>query len=128
KAEDKGYIIIASENGIINGYPDKTFKPNGEATRAEASQMIVNMFDALDRGIDIGEENNSQEDTSQEIEYSKNLLNAKYVNADEFKIDENGEITIQGNEVKGVLIDNLDEKVIKVASALVENPYKENYV
>lgn len=128
KSEDKGYIIIASQNGIINGYPDNTFKPNGEATRAEASQMIVNIFDALDRGIDTGEENNSQEDISQEIEYSKNLLNTKYVNADEFKIDENGEITIQGNEVKGTLIDNLDEKVIKVASALVENPYKENYV
>ncbi|KGG80493.1 hypothetical protein Y919_06010 [Caloranaerobacter azorensis H53214] len=128
KSEDKGYIIIASQNGIINGYPDNTFKPNGEATRAEASQMIVNMFDALDRGIDTGEEGNSQKDTSQEIKYSKNLLNTKYVNADEFEIDENGEITIQGNEVKGTLIDNLDEKVIKVASALVENPYKENYV
>ncbi|SHH32376.1 S-layer homology domain-containing protein [Caloranaerobacter azorensis DSM 13643] len=128
KSEDKGYIIIASQNGIINGYPDNTFKPCGEATRAEASQMIVNMFDALDRGIDTGEEGNSQKDTSQEIKYSKNLLNTKYVNADEFEIDENGEITIQGNEVKGTLIDNLDEKVIKVASALVEKPYKENYV
>ena len=44
----KGYILIASEHKIINGYPDKTFKPYGEATRAEASQMIVNMFEALD--------------------------------------------------------------------------------
>jgi hypothetical protein len=44
---DKGYIIIASENKIINGLPDKRFNPNGEATRAEASQMIVNMLNYL---------------------------------------------------------------------------------
>jgi hypothetical protein len=43
--EDKGYIIIASENEIINGYPDNTFKPDGEATRAEASTIIVNTLE-----------------------------------------------------------------------------------
>jgi len=29
---DRGYIIMASDNGIINGYPDQTLKPYGEAT------------------------------------------------------------------------------------------------
>lgn len=43
--EDKGYIIIASENEIIKGYPDNTFKPDGEATRAEASTIIVNTLE-----------------------------------------------------------------------------------
>lgn len=58
---DKGYIIIASENKIINGYPDKTFKPYGEATRAEASQMIINMLNAIPN-ID----NNNQQQTEEE--------------------------------------------------------------
>lgn len=44
---DKGYIIIASESSIIKGYPNNTFKPNDTATRAEASQMIINMLEAL---------------------------------------------------------------------------------
>ncbi|KXG75279.1 S-layer homology domain-containing protein [Thermotalea metallivorans] len=47
KAKDKGYIIIASENKIINGYPDNTFKPNGKATRAEASTMVIKALDVL---------------------------------------------------------------------------------
>ncbi|RKD29002.1 S-layer homology domain-containing protein [Thermohalobacter berrensis] len=68
KSEDKGYIIIASENGIINGYPDNTFKPNGEATRAEASQMIVNMFDALDKGIEIDEDNDVYKELKEDKE------------------------------------------------------------
>ena len=53
---DRGYVLIASENKIISGYPDGTFRPNGEATRAEASKMIVNMFNALERGVDTGED------------------------------------------------------------------------
>ncbi len=46
-SNDRGYIIIASDNKIINGYPDQTFKPFGEATRAEASTMIINAFKYL---------------------------------------------------------------------------------
>ena len=46
--KDKGYIIIASENEIIKGYPDNTFKPDGEATRAEASTIIVNTLEVSD--------------------------------------------------------------------------------
>ena len=42
KDTDKGYVIIASDNGIINGYPNNTFQPNGKATRAEAAQMLMN--------------------------------------------------------------------------------------
>lgn len=47
KAKDKGYIIIASKNKIINGYPDNTFQPNGKATRAEASTMVIKALDVL---------------------------------------------------------------------------------
>ena len=45
---DKGYVIIAAENEVIKGYQDRTFKPDGEATRAEAAQMLVNMLKVMD--------------------------------------------------------------------------------
>ena len=38
----KGYIMTASNNGIVNGYSDGTFRPNNSATRAEASVMVYN--------------------------------------------------------------------------------------
>ncbi|MBE0447477.1 MAG: S-layer homology domain-containing protein [Actinobacteria bacterium] len=34
------YIMTAKNKGIINGYPDGTFKPEGLATRAESAKMI----------------------------------------------------------------------------------------
>jgi len=34
-------VASASENGIISGYPDNTFKPKATATRAEAVTVIV---------------------------------------------------------------------------------------
>ncbi len=36
-----GYINTAVSNGIVNGYPNKTFKPTGNVTFAEASAMFV---------------------------------------------------------------------------------------
>lgn len=35
---------IMAANGFIGGYPDKTVKPNGNVTRAEAASMIYNMI------------------------------------------------------------------------------------
>jgi|GEM_PF-3087957 len=75
---DKGYIIIASDNNIISGYPDKTFKPNGQATRAEASQMIVNMLDAisnLDGGNKTGNTVERINDTLKERDFEVKLPN-----------------------------------------------------
>ncbi|MGI6307778.1 MAG: S-layer homology domain-containing protein [Dethiobacteria bacterium] len=34
-------VAAASASGIINGYPDNTFRPQGQATRAEAATVIV---------------------------------------------------------------------------------------
>jgi len=34
-------VAAAAENGIINGYPDNTFRPQGNATRAEAVTVII---------------------------------------------------------------------------------------
>ena len=38
----KDFIMTASNNGIVNGYSDGTFRPNNSATRAEASVMVYN--------------------------------------------------------------------------------------
>ena len=37
-------VIAASSNGIINGYPDGSFKPQANATRAEAVTVIVKIL------------------------------------------------------------------------------------
>ncbi len=34
-------VAIAVKNGLINGYPDNTFRPQGNATRAEAATLII---------------------------------------------------------------------------------------
>jgi len=47
KKEDKGYIYLAEYYGIISGYPDNTFRPNGLATRAEAVKMLINQQKAI---------------------------------------------------------------------------------
>ncbi|NMB41367.1 MAG: S-layer homology domain-containing protein [Firmicutes bacterium] len=38
----KQAVAAAVEEGIISGYPDNTFRPQDQATRAEAATMIVN--------------------------------------------------------------------------------------
>lgn len=42
--EDEKILHIA-QVGIINGYPDKTFKPGGYLTRAEATTVILKVLD-----------------------------------------------------------------------------------
>ncbi|MEN6327244.1 MAG: S-layer homology domain-containing protein [Syntrophomonas sp.] len=38
----KGSVLSAVKSGIIKGYPDNSFRPQGQATRAEAVTVIVN--------------------------------------------------------------------------------------
>lgn len=38
----RGYVIVAAQEGLLKGYPDQTFNPQGKATRAEACSMIKN--------------------------------------------------------------------------------------
>lgn len=44
--EAKPYIEIAVEKGIMQGYPDKSFKPNDKVTRAQVAAVLNNMIKA----------------------------------------------------------------------------------
>lgn len=48
----KPYILLAGGNGWVNGYPDGSFKPNKNITRAETMAMINRV---LDRHVDAEE-------------------------------------------------------------------------
>lgn len=41
-ASHKKYVLIAYDKGLISGYSDKTFKPKGTLTRAEAAKLLFN--------------------------------------------------------------------------------------
>jgi hypothetical protein len=45
-----GFVYVANKYGIVKGYGDYTFKAHTPATRAEASQMILNMLDTINGG------------------------------------------------------------------------------
>lgn len=40
----RGYVQVASEKGIVAGYPDKTFRPNKKISRAEMIAIVNNAF------------------------------------------------------------------------------------
>ena len=60
--------------GIMSGYPDKTLRPQGNATRAEASSMVARMIDPSAR-----------------VENKFELLTGK--EADYYKVNENAPLT-----------------------------------
>jgi hypothetical protein len=43
----RGYIFVANQQGIISGYPDGSFQPRSNATRAEACAMISKLLGLL---------------------------------------------------------------------------------
>ena len=40
----QSYVEYYSEQGVVNGYPDGTFRPDDKITRAEAAQVLMNYF------------------------------------------------------------------------------------
>jgi len=49
----KDYVLKAYAEGIINGYPDGTFKGNRGLTRAEASAVIIRILEAEERALPV---------------------------------------------------------------------------
>lgn len=47
----KKYILIAKKRGLIDGYPDGTFKPKATLTRAEASKLLWQIITMDDEKI-----------------------------------------------------------------------------
>jgi len=43
----KGFVIVAAKDGLLKGYPDSSFRPQGDATRAEACSMINSFLGIL---------------------------------------------------------------------------------
>lgn len=44
------YVDYYSEKGVVNGYPDGTFRPDAKITRAEAAQVLLNYFKFTGKG------------------------------------------------------------------------------
>ena len=44
----RGYLTIAIKAQIVSGYPDKTFKPKNNITRAEIATLIYNMLKPIE--------------------------------------------------------------------------------
>jgi uncharacterized repeat protein (TIGR02543 family) len=40
----RGYVFVATQQGIIDGYPDNTYKPRKATTRAESCAMVENLL------------------------------------------------------------------------------------
>ncbi len=46
----QSYVDYYTEQGVVNGYPDGTFRPDEKITRAEAAQILLNYFKFTGKG------------------------------------------------------------------------------
>lgn len=46
-------VVAASDAGFLSGYPDRTFRPDGNLTRAEMASILVKAFGLENRGGDV---------------------------------------------------------------------------
>lgn len=89
----KEAIYIANKYGIITGYPDGRFLPNGELTRAEGSVVISRIINALqENDNDEGSNNEETELTLEEILSSEEYKS--YFNSENLVFNEDGTITV----------------------------------
>ena len=42
----RGYIFVALQQGLVNGYPNGTYEPRNETIRAEACAMVSNFLNS----------------------------------------------------------------------------------
>ena len=48
-----GYINSATEEGIISGFPDKTFQPGSKIIRGDMAVILQQTFDLPDSGVSV---------------------------------------------------------------------------
>lgn len=98
------YVIAATENNIIKGYPNNTFRPKNTITRAEASTIFYRMAGTIymnsSYGTDPGANpTNAVINTSGITITNANLLGTVYVTEG----CEHGTITLQNCTINGTL-------------------------
>ncbi|MCT4563557.1 MAG: S-layer homology domain-containing protein [Maledivibacter sp.] len=61
---DKAFVNLATKYDLIKGYPDSTFRPDGETTRAEAFALLLRQEEALKKIKKELEEENKKKQSS----------------------------------------------------------------
>jgi hypothetical protein len=69
-------INFAAKSGWINGYPDKTFRPDSDITRAEAAVIINNYLGRTVTEADMQENINQWKDNTEDKWYYEDILKA----------------------------------------------------
>ena len=68
----KQTIDIVSSNGIAKGYPDNSFRPNAPITRAEISELLVNMNSWKE--IEVDKDVQDFKDVTKQLWYYKSIM------------------------------------------------------
>lgn len=100
----KDLLIKAYNARIIDGYPDKTFKPDKEITREEIAALVVKILRAIYKGIDNIDINKSEDfdfvDKDKIAQWARPYINYCYQNdilrgIEKLRIDPKGNATIE---------------------------------
>ncbi|KAB3536236.1 S-layer homology domain-containing protein [Alkaliphilus pronyensis] len=65
---DKAFVNLATKYDLIKGYPDSTFRPNGETTRAEAFTLLLRQEEAMKNIKKEIEEENKKKQSSNHLD------------------------------------------------------------
>ncbi len=96
-----GYVYLSDKKGIIQGYPDDTFRPNRPVTRAEMAVLIARLDDKVDSDID------EREEYAEVVGVSEDRLTIKIGNEiKRYDVLEN--VPVYNDEGEYVSIDELD--------------------
>ena len=72
--DEAGYICLGKQYNIISGYPDRSIRPDGESTRAEAFTMLIRQEKAKEKiEADKADDKNKQEEP---IDKDSNIENS----------------------------------------------------
>lgn len=114
--KDRGYVLVAVEQGFIGGYPDNTFKPLKEATRGEATSMVVRMLEAMMK------QPPKQEEVKGLIGEKKGVVEKETLNGVTFQISNVKLIDTQRKDKDG-------NPILKVSyDFYIKNNSKENFI